>query len=152
MPKFEDQLTELVLTVFRVNGAMVQWGDQFALPFGLTSARWQMLGALALSDRPISAPRIAEVMGVTRQGAQKQLNLLQDEKLIERLQNPSNMRSPLYRLSTLGEVRYRELEAAWKKHARSLARQLDSQEIGAANQVLASLVSLHSQPSEEEDQ
>lgn len=152
MFKFEDQLTALVLAVFRANGAMVQWGDQFAAPFGLTSARWQMLGALALSDQLISTPRIAESMGVTRQGAQKQLNLLLDEKLIERLPNPSNMRSPLYKLSLTGEVRYREIEAAWKKHARSLVRQVKIQEVGIANQVLARLASLHSQASEGEDQ
>lgn len=152
MSRSEDQLTTLVLAVFRANGTMVQWGDQFAAPFGLTSARWQMLGALALSDQPISSPRIAESMGVTRQGAQKQLNLLLEEKLIERLPNPSNMRSPLYKLSATGEVRYREIEAAWKKHTRSLVRQIKSQEVGIANQVLAWLTSQHSQASEGGDQ
>lgn len=152
MAKIEDQWTTLVLAVFRANGTMMQWGDRFAAPFGLTSARWQMLGALALSDRPLSAPRIAESMGVTRQGAQKQLNLLLDEKLIQRLPNPSNMRSPLYELSSTGEVRYRAIEAAWKMHARSLARQVKSQEIGIANQVLAHLASLYHQDLEGEDQ
>ncbi len=152
MSKINDPLTVLVLAVFRANGTMVQWGDHFAVPFGLTSARWQVLGALALSDQPLSAPRIAESMGVTRQGAQKQLNLLLDEGLIERLPNPSNMRSPLYRLSAAGQRRYREVEASWKKHTRSLRQHLIDPEIDVANKVLTRLISLHTQTSDGEDQ
>lgn len=148
MTRFEDQLTALVLAVFRANGALVQWGDRFAAPFGLTSARWQMLGALALSGQPISAPRIAEAMGVTRQGAQKQLNLLLEEKLVELLPNPASLRSPLYRLTTAGTARYGEIEAAWNRHARTLLRQLKSRDAALTHQVLARLAELHSQASE----
>lgn len=152
MSKIEEQLTTLVLAVFRTNGAMVQWGDHFVAPFGLTSARWQMLGALALSKEPLSSPRIAESMGVTRQGAQKQLNLLLDEGLIERLPNSTNIRSPLYRLSKAGQSRYEEIEAGWRKHSRALGKHLNGQELDVANKVLTRLISLHIQTSEGEDQ
>ena len=69
-------ITQLTLTVFRLNGMLLHWGDQVVEPLGLTSARWQMLGALALASTPLTAPQVGEAMGVTRQGAQKQLNLL----------------------------------------------------------------------------
>lgn len=152
MFKVDDQLTALVLAVFRANGTMMEWGDHFVTPFGLTSARWQMLGALALSEEPLSSPRIAESMGVTRQGAQKQLNLLLAEGLIERLPNPSNIRSPLYQLSAVGQSRYREVEANWRIHARSLEQHLDDQELDIAHSVLTRLTSLHARTAKGEDQ
>lgn len=77
-----QHITELTLSVFRLNGALVDWGDYFSAPEELTSARWQMLGALTLAGQPLTAPQIANSMGVTRQGAQKQLNLLVDSGLI----------------------------------------------------------------------
>ena len=58
-------LTELTLTVFRLNGVLLQWGDRLVEPLGLNSARWQMLGAIALANKPISAPQVGNVMGVT---------------------------------------------------------------------------------------
>lgn len=152
MSEFDEPLTALVLAVFRANGTMMEWGDRFVAPFGLTSARWQMLGALAMSKEPLSSPRIAESMGVTRQGAQKQLNLLLEEGLIERLPNPSNIRSPLYRLSEAGQDRYREVEASWRMHARSLEQHLDEQELDVARKVLACIAALHAQTAKGENQ
>lgn len=73
---------------------------------GLTSARRQVLGAVALAGNPLTAPQIAESMGITRQGAQKQLNLLTDEGLLERRTNPAHERSPLYALSPSGAAAY----------------------------------------------
>ena len=147
MSKNYDQLTKVVLAIFRANGTMITWGDNFAAKFDLTSARWQMLGALAMSNEPLSSPRIAEFMGVTRQGAQKQLNLLLEDGLIESLPNPSNLRSPLYRLSALGRSRYRKIDTYWKKHARSLSKHLDAKELGIVNGVLASITALYTQTS-----
>ena len=72
-------VTELTLAVFRLNGVLLHWGDKLVAPLGLTSARWQMLGAIALADTPPTAPQVGGVMGITRQGAQKQLNLLTEE-------------------------------------------------------------------------
>lgn len=122
---------------------MVEWGDRFAAPLELTSARWQMLGALALAKEPLSSPRIAEYMGVTRQGAQKQLNLLLEGGLVERLPNPGNLRSPLYRLSETGKSKYSEVEAYWRAHARSLSTHLTAQELDVAEKVLNRIAALH---------
>ena len=74
-------VTQLTLTVFRLNGLLLHWGDRLVEPLGLTSARWQILGAIALSGEPLTAPKIGEAMGVTRQGAQKQLNMLAEQDL-----------------------------------------------------------------------
>ena len=95
-------LTEIMLTVFRVNGRLLEKGDQLVEPLNLTSARWQVLGAVALAGKPLSAPQIAEAMGMTRQGAQKQLNVLEQFGFFERSSNPRHQRSPLYDLTELG--------------------------------------------------
>lgn len=95
-------LTGIMLAVFRVNGRLLEKGDQLVAPLNLTSARWQVLGAISLSGKPLSAPQVAESMGITRQGAQKQLNKLEIEGFLELLPNPRHERSPLYALTRLG--------------------------------------------------
>jgi DNA-binding MarR family transcriptional regulator len=95
-------LTEVMLTVFRLNGRLLEKGDQMVSPLNLTSARWQVLGAVALAGKPLSAPQVAEAMGITRQGAQKQLNTLEKEGFLAQLKNPRHERSPLYEPTKLG--------------------------------------------------
>jgi hypothetical protein len=56
------------------HGELLESGDRLVKPLQLTSSRWQILGAIALADSPRSAPQLAAQMGMTRQGAQKQLD------------------------------------------------------------------------------
>ena len=135
-----EGLTRAVLAVFRTNGALLGWGDRFAAPQGLTSARWQMLGALALAAEPLTAPRVAEAMGVSRQGAQKQLDLLVDEGLVDRAPNPANARSPLHRLTRKGARIYSQVNQRWEERARRLARLLGPEDIAATRRFLSRLV------------
>lgn len=52
MPATIAQLvSETVVALFHANGKMLEWGDAFAAPFGLTRARWQILGAVARSGQ-----------------------------------------------------------------------------------------------------
>ena len=51
--------TELILAVFRANGLLITSGDQLSAGEDLTSARWQVLGAIAIADRPLTVPQIA---------------------------------------------------------------------------------------------
>ena len=87
-------ITRLTLMVFRLNGVLLHWGDKLVEPLGLTSARWQMLGAIVLAGTPLTAPQVGAAMGVTRQGAQKQLNLLLEQGLVEARPNAAHRRSP----------------------------------------------------------
>src|SRR5262245_4782769 len=88
-----EVLTDLILLIFRVNGQLLTAGDRLVEHLHLTSARWQMLGAIALSASPCTAPQVAAAMGVTRQGAQKQLNLLLKGGLVTAEPNPGHARS-----------------------------------------------------------
>ena len=45
-----DALTSLVVDLFRLDSLLLTAGDRLVAPLGLTSARWQVLGAI------VSAP------------------------------------------------------------------------------------------------
>jgi DNA-binding MarR family transcriptional regulator len=125
-----------MLAVFRVNGRLLEKGDQLVGSLNLTSARWQVLGAVALAGKPLSAPQIAEAMGITRQGAQKQLNKLEEDGFFEQSLNPRHQRSPLYALTELGKRTFAKamaLEAAW---ANGLVAGLALQDLKKTQQTL----------------
>lgn len=150
-PTKEERLTRVILTLFQLNGALLDWGDAFVAPEALTSARWQMLGALALAGQPLSAPQVAAAMGVTRQGAQKQLNLLSEARLVEVRPNPQHKRSPLYRLTDEGQRVYGAIDARWKARARQLAGGFSATELETAGKVLSGLLAAHIPAPSEQD-
>jgi len=138
-----SQLTNIALEVFRLSGLFIHWGDDFSRAHGLTSSRWQMLGALALAARPLSAPQIGAFMGVSRQGAQKQLNLLAAEGLVQASPNAANKRSPLYALTASGRQSYDDINGLWQSHVRKLSRHFDAADLRTTLTVLASLSRIH---------
>ena len=138
-PTKADNLTTISLSVFRLNGQLVEWGNHFSQPHGLTTARWQVLGAIALAPQPPNIPQIAATMGVTRQGVLKQVNLLVDEGLIQPLPNPAHKRSPLYALTEVGQTTYDAIDARWNKHVQKMAAGFTAVDLDAAVRVLSML-------------
>ncbi len=53
----------LVIEVFRLNGDQLAIGNALGADLGLTSARWQVLGAISLSPVPLPVAHIARNMG-----------------------------------------------------------------------------------------
>ena len=143
-------ISETVVAVFSANGRMVEWGDAFAAPFGLTSARWQILGGISWSAQKPTAPQIAERMGVSRQGAQKQLNLLVDDGLIEKLANPAHRRSPFYRLTARGAALLAQVNSAWEAHVQAISPHFPSADLETTLRVLGALTELHTRANQEE--
>ncbi|MEZ5958748.1 MAG: hypothetical protein R3C27_16235, partial [Hyphomonadaceae bacterium] len=56
-------LTDLILEVFRVNGRLLAAGDRLAADVGLSSARWQVLGAIRFAREPQTVSWLARSMG-----------------------------------------------------------------------------------------
>jgi hypothetical protein len=54
---YSDVVSELALEIFRLNGELLADGDALVADLGLTSARWQVLGAVALSPGAQYGPR-----------------------------------------------------------------------------------------------
>ncbi|ALJ38856.1 MarR family transcriptional regulator [Azospirillum brasilense] len=142
----EKQLADIMVLVFRLNGRLLEQGDRLVEGLNLTSARWQVLGALALADRPLTAPQIAEAMGITRQGAQKQLNLLMDEGLLDRRPNPSHERSPLYRLTATGKRTFAEADRRCGLWAADLGEALSEDALHTTETVLGELLARLNKP------
>lgn len=138
-----DKLTALTLSVFQLNGQLIEWGNGFCQPYGLTSARWQVLGAIALARQSLSAPQIGSTMGITRQGVQKQINLLIQEGLVELRPNPGHKRSPFYVLTIEGQSIYQTMQDLWTDHVQRLANQFTSVQLNTAAQVLAALSGIY---------
>jgi DNA-binding MarR family transcriptional regulator len=111
-----EMATTVVLSIFRVNGLLLAAGDQLAGQEGLTSARWQVMGAIQLSERPLTMPQIARRMGLTRQTVHTTVTNLVREGLAELIPNPDHARSQLVSLTTTGRRKYDAIDrrqAAW---------------------------------------
>ncbi len=75
-----ELLTELILEIFSLSGSLVNEGDELVKELGLTSARWKVLGALAISGVPMSVAQIAKSMGQTRQGVQRLADIMEKRR------------------------------------------------------------------------
>ena len=62
---------DLVLSLFRLNGLLIAEGDDMTEALGLTSARWKVIGVIALSNSGLTVPGIARVLGQSRQAVQR---------------------------------------------------------------------------------
>ncbi|RKU04799.1 MarR family transcriptional regulator [Burkholderia sp. Nafp2/4-1b] len=137
------KLTAVALSVFRLNGLLIEWGNTFAAPHGLTSARWQVLGAISLAPEAPNIPQIAEAMGITRQAVLKQINVLTEEGLVQPLPNPTHKRSPLYALTTRGAAAYEAVVGQWQQHVRDISGQFGAADLDAAIRVLSAMCDAH---------
>jgi DNA-binding MarR family transcriptional regulator len=111
-----EAASQVILSTFRANGLLLGAGDLLAADDGLTSARWQVLGALALEERPLTVPQIARRMGLTRQSVHSTVTRLVRDGLLELAPNADHRRSQLVRLTESGETTYAavdERQAVW---------------------------------------
>jgi len=134
-----DAATAVVLEIFRVNGLLLADGNRLAAAEGLTAARWQVLGAVALAGRPLTVPHIARRMGLTRQAVQESVNRLLAEALVEARDNLDHRRSPLIGLTELGSQRYTAVDQRQARWINQLAAGLQSTDLAAAARVLRDL-------------
>lgn len=98
----DDVVTDLILTVFRLNGRLIETGNRLVEGVGLTTAWWQVLGALALSPTPLPVASIARNMGLSRQSVQRTADLLAERGLVRFEPNPHHQRAKLVVLTTEG--------------------------------------------------
>ena len=133
------ELTGLVLEVFRLNGRLIASGDALVGRIGLTSARWQVLGAIALQARPAPVVRIADAMGLARQSVQRIVDALGQEGLIAFRENPHHKRAKLVVLTGAGETLYRSAMRLQKPWAARLAAGLDRDQLATTLGVLKGL-------------
>jgi DNA-binding MarR family transcriptional regulator len=108
-PYRRGPFTEVVLEVFRLNGALLAAGNALCDGTGLTSARWQVLGALAMAGEPRTVAQIARAMGLTRQGVQRLVDELEAMGVVRRVDDPESRRARPVQLTPRGESLFAEM-------------------------------------------
>lgn len=134
-----DALTDLILTLFRVNNLTLTWGDRLVAPFGLTSARWQILGAIVFAERPQPVAWLARDLGANRQNVQRIVNDLHKEGLIVFEPNPHHRRAQLVVLTAKGQQIYDAAVGIYYPEADALAEGLSESDIKTAHRVMMAL-------------
>jgi DNA-binding MarR family transcriptional regulator len=134
-----NALSDLVLDLFRVNSMVLTAGDRLVASLGLTSARWQILGAIVDTERPQPVAWLARDLGANRQNVQRIINDLHKEKLVAFEPNPHHRRAQLVALTDKGRHTFdaaMRLQAPW---INNLSRGLSVKDIETVHAVLAAL-------------
>jgi DNA-binding MarR family transcriptional regulator len=142
MPAHSPQsrlVTQVILETFRLNGGLLSTGDALVGDLGLTSARWQVLGAVALEGRPLSVAQIARRMGLSRQAVQRVVNDLTAAGLVVLQDNPDHKRARLVVLTEGGEAAYAEADRRQIAWAKDLSEGLGEEALAACLTVLRRL-------------
>lgn len=132
-------LTDLILHVFRLNGALLAAGDALVGDLGLSSARWQVLGAIDGSPVPLPVAHIARNMGLTRQAVQRSVDDMRTDGLVRLEENPHHRRAMLVVMTPEGQAAYGRASERQKAWARDLATDLPPARIAEAGALLHEL-------------
>lgn len=132
-------MTGLVIDVFRLNGDLLATGDTLVGDLGLTSARWQVLGAVALSPGPLPVAHIARNMGLTRQAVQRVVDEMRADDLVRLEPNPHHRRAMLVAMTERGQAAFRMASERQERWADELAAGLPPEDIEAASILLRTL-------------
>jgi DNA-binding MarR family transcriptional regulator len=131
-----DAVTLFVLDLFRLNNQLLSAGDRLVAPLGLTSARWQILGAIVAADYPQPVAWLARNLGAHRQNVQRIINDLAKEGLVAFETNPHHRKAQLVVLTKKGRQTFDAamcLQAPWSD---SLSVGLPVKDIETAHQVI----------------
>ena len=135
----QGAVTELVLETFRLNGRLLAAGDALIADLGLTSARWQVIGAISLSPVPLPVAHIARNMGLTRQAVQRLANDMERDGLVRFAPNPHHDRAKLVLMTRKGKAAFAaamERQGSW---ANSLVAGLSMRDIKFATSTLRTI-------------
>jgi DNA-binding MarR family transcriptional regulator len=132
-------VTDLVLDVFRLSNQLIVAGDRLVAPLGLTSARWQILGAIVTAEHAQPVAWLARNLGAHRQNVQRIVNDLAKEGLIGFETNPHHRRAQLVVLTKKGRQVFdaaMRVQAPWSDR---LSASLSIGEIETTHRVIVAL-------------
>jgi DNA-binding MarR family transcriptional regulator len=134
-----EALTDLVLELFRANNTTLTWGDRLVAPLGLTSARWQILGAIVGADRPQPVAWLARDLGASRQNVQRIVNDLHKDGVVAFAPNPHHRRAQLVLLTEKGQQTYEAAIRRYNPLINQLSEGFTVEDLEAARHTLATL-------------
>ena len=134
-----DAVTNLILDLFRLNNLLLTAGDRLVSELGLTSARWEILGAIAYAERPQPVAWLARDMGANRQNVQRIINDLEKAELVVFEPNPHHRRAQLVVLTDKGRQAFdaaMRLQAPW---VNGLSEGLSVKDVETTHRVMLAL-------------
>ena len=134
-----ELLTDVILTMFRADNATLAWGDRIVAPLGLTSARWQILGAIVQADRAQPVAWLARDLGANRQNVQRIVNDLEKDGLVSFEPNPHHKRAQLVVLTPKGQETYDAAIGLYGPRVEAMALDLTVEDLDATHRVLTAL-------------
>ena len=132
-------MTELVLETFKLNGRLLAVGDKLVKPLGLSSARWQVLGAIHFAETPQPVAQLARSMGLTRQGVQRIANDLAKDGLVSFEPNPNHKRAQLIVMTKEGKSAYAAADRNQIQWVNELSHGFEVEEIKTALSVMEAM-------------
>jgi DNA-binding MarR family transcriptional regulator len=152
MIRRDEAVADLIVSVFRLNGALIDTGNRLVADIGLTSAWWQVLGALDLSPVPLPVAHIARNMGLSRQAVQRVADLLAEKGLVRFAVNPHHQRAKLVVLTAQGRAAVKDAEKRQRPWARDLMAGVSLERIATALEVLTHMNKHLAQAASETDE
>jgi DNA-binding MarR family transcriptional regulator len=134
-----EALTQVVLDLFRLNSLLATAGDRLVAGLGLTSARWQIIGAIVATQRPQPVAWLARDMGANRQNVQRIVNDLHKDGLVAFKANPHHRRAQLTVLTDKGKETFdaaMRLQVPW---INSISEGLSVKDVQTFHRVIVSL-------------
>lgn len=131
--------TNLILEIFRTNGELLVAGNKIAKSHGLTSARWQVMGAIDLAGRPITVSQIARRMGLARQGVQRIVNELASQELLKAKDNIGHKNAKLFALTAHGKKISDKIDKAQTEWVNQISIDLDAHKTTQAIKALEAI-------------
>ncbi|MCC8983515.1 MarR family winged helix-turn-helix transcriptional regulator [Bradyrhizobium acaciae] len=134
-----EALSNLILDLFRLNSLLFTSGDRLVAGLGLTSARWQILGAIVAAERPQPVAWLARDLGAARQNVQRIVNDLERDGLVTFETNPHHRRAQLVVLTDKGQQSFdaaMRLQLPW---VNGLADGLSMKDIETVSRVVSTL-------------
>jgi DNA-binding MarR family transcriptional regulator len=134
-----EALTHFILMMFRTNNLTVGWGDRLVAPLGLTSARWQVMGAVVAAERPQPVAWLARDLGASRQNIQRIANDLEKEGLVAFAPNPHHRRAHLVVLTDKGTQTFDDSARLYNPRVNELSVGFPIEDIQTAYRVMTEL-------------
>lgn len=132
-------MTQFILASFRLHGLLMAAGARLTHGVGLTSARWQVLSAVARSPEPKPVAWVARDMGLARQSVQRVVDDLEAAGLLSFEPNPYHKRAALMVITVQGRQAFEAMTALQVPWINGLAEGTKVREIETALHVLQGL-------------
>ena len=134
-----EVLSSLIPDLIRLNSLLFTSGDRLVAGLGLTSARWQILGAIVAAERAQPVAWLARDLGAARQNVQRIVNDLERDGLVAFETNPHHRRAQLVVLTGKGQQAFdaaMRLQLPW---VNGLADGLSIKDIETVSRIVSTL-------------